>query len=157
MSRRKGRILAFQALYSYDVGKVPLEELLKFEWDAVTSQAETESQDDVSLAEQALASEPSDSEAYMFARLIISGTVNHLEEIDTLIKSHLSESWDFDRVNRVTLAILRISVFALLYQKDLPVGVTIDEAVSLARDFGEDKSYKFVNAVLDTISKEINS
>ncbi len=135
MSRRKGRILAFQALYSYDVGGEKLDELLTLNW-----------ADDKSGV---------DSETSDFARIIIAGTVNHLEEIDSLIKQHLSANWDFSRVNRVSVAILRISVFALLYQKDTAPTIIIDEAIGLSKDFGEDDSFKFINAVLDNIRKEL--
>ncbi len=154
MSRRKGRILAFQALYSYDVGQMPLEELLKFEWEQDFSISVTEDKDLVKeVSDEAI--EKSDNETYDFARIIISGTVAHLEEIDNLIKEHLSEKWEFERVNKVSLAIIRMSVFALLYQKELPVSVTIDEAVAISKNYGEDASYKFVNGVLDKISRQL--
>ena len=79
---------------------------------------------------------------------------NH-EKIDELIKSHLS-GWDFNRVNRVSLAILRMSVYSLLFQKDVPATIVIDEAIDIAKDYGQDDSFKFINAVLDNIRKEIS-
>ncbi|MBQ2313395.1 MAG: transcription antitermination factor NusB [Treponema sp.] len=135
MSRRKARILAFQALYSYDVGGESLDELLALKW--------TE--------------EKNDQEEVDFARLVISGTINHLAEIDSLIKGHLTGKWEFDRVNKVSIAILRISVFALLYQKDTSASIIIDEAIGLSKEFGTDDSFKFINAVLDHIRREIES
>ena len=99
-------------------------------------------------------SEGSKSEEADFARLLISGTINHIDEIDVKIKSHLSAGWDFDRLNKVTLAVLRISVFAILYQKDLNPTIVIDEAIGISKDFGTDDSFKFINAILDTIRKE---
>lgn len=135
MSRRKARILAFQALYSYDVGGEGLDELLALKW--------TE--------------EKNDQEEVDFARLVISGTINHLAEIDSLIKGHLTGKWEFDRVNKVSIAILRISVFALLYQKDTSASIIIDEAIGLSKEFGTDDSFKFINAVLDHIRREIES
>lgn len=138
MSRRKGRILAFQALYSHDVGEVPLDELLRFEWDKKEG-SETE------------------PDSYDFARILVSGTINYQEEIDALIKKHLSDNWDFERVNKVSLAILRISIFTLLFQKDVHPSIVIDEAIAIAKDYGETDSFRFINAVLDNIRKETAS
>lgn len=131
MSRRKGRVLAFQGLYSWDVGKNPLEEILSFTW-----------------------SEAKDEEAEAFAGLVISGTVEHIEEIDAKIESHLSASWTMERVNKVTLAIMRMSVYELMYQPACDKKIVIDEAVEIAKKYGEDGSFKFINAVLDNVSKE---
>lgn len=88
---------------------------------------------------------------------MISGTISHIEEIDNQIKAHLSSKWTIDRLNKVTLAILRMSIFSLLYQKDLPATIVIDEAIDIAKDYGEDDSFKFINAILDKINKETNS
>lgn len=134
MSRRKGRILAFQALYSWDVGGESLDDLLKFSW---------ASKDDADTS----------GEEYTFARLLVSGTVEHCGEIDKLIKEHLAANWDFDRLNKVSLAILRMSVYSLLYQKETHATIVIDEAIDIAKEFGADDSFRFINAVLDKISK----
>ena len=153
MSRRNARILAVQALYSYDVGKMPLEELLKLEW------IQNGSGNDIvpeELKEEFDEANETDSktEEYDFARLLIAGTINHIDEIDEKIKAHLSGKWDFSRLNKVTLAVLRISIFAILYQKDLNPTIVIDEAIGISKDFGTDDSFKFINAILDTIRKE---
>lgn len=148
MSRRKSRILALQALYSYDVGGVPVDELLKFEWDSFET-LPSESEGSASQSVQ-----DADSDTYDFARILVSGTVNHLEEVDSIIENHLSSGWTMERMNRVSLAILRLSVYSLLYFEDMPATIVIDEAIDLAKDFGIDDSFKFINAVLDTIRKE---
>ncbi len=162
MSRRKARVLAFQALYSYDVGQVPLDELLKFEWESdfendaksktLISNSNSQSSENESNENKDLDSE---QETYDFARILISGTINHLEQVDFYIKSHLSKKWTMERINRVSLAVMRISVFALLYQKDISPSIIIDEAISIVKEYGEEDSYKFVNAILDNINKEI--
>ncbi len=131
MSRRKGRILAFQGLYSWDVGKSSKEDVLKLDW----------------AKEKAL-----DEEGAAFARLLISGTIDNSGVVDELITKNLS-GWEFNRINKVTIAILRMSVYSLLFQKDIPAKIVIDEAVDIAKEFGPDDSYKFVNAVLDKINK----
>ena len=137
MSRRKGRILAFQALYSYDVGGESLEQLLKLEW-AELKESEK------------------DADTVDFARILISGTINHIEEVDKVIKAHLTQNWEFSRVNKVSLAILRISSYSLLFQPEIHPTIVIDEAIDIAREYGSDDSYKFINAVLDHIRKEKN-
>lgn len=93
-------------------------------------------------------------EAFDFSRLLTAGTMEHLEEVDQIIRAHLM-NWDFERVGKVDLSILRMSVYALLYMKDIPASVTIDEAVDIAKEFGGDDSYRFVNGVLDGIRKKI--
>ncbi|MGN0729854.1 transcription antitermination factor NusB [Treponema sp.] len=158
MSRRNGRIFAVQALYSYDVGKASLEDLLKLEW--LNEDSENKADGKFVLPEPAV-TEPapadfshSRAESYDFARLLISGTIEHIDEIDGKIKAHLTANWNFNRLNRVTLSILRISVFALLYQRDLKPTIIIDEAIAISKEFGTDDSFRFINAILDTISKE---
>ncbi len=155
MIRRKGRILAFQALYSYDVGGVPLDELLKLEWQENEVEKDNNSEENASRDGASL--ETNSNEAEDFARLLISGTINHIDEIDDIIKKHLTGKWEFGRINKVSLAILRMSVFSLLYQKDLAPPIVIDEAISISKKYGTDDAFKFINAILDTISKEMQS
>lgn len=133
MSRHKARVIAFQALFSYDMGGESLDELLTLNWVENVEGLDTETSD--------------------FARILIAGTVNHLGEIDECIKKHLTPKWQFERLNRVTVAILRISIFSLLYQEDMPVNVVIDQAIKISKEYGEDDAFKFINAMLDTISK----
>lgn len=138
MTRRKGRILAFQGVYSWDVGHIPVDEVLTLSW--------------ANNGEGASVSEENGA----FARVLIAGTIEHHEEIDALIKTHLT-SWDFERVNKVSIAILRISVYSFLYQKDVLPSIIIDEAIHLAKDFGPEDSFRFINAILDNIKKTLSS
>lgn len=147
MSRRKGRIIAFQALYSWDVTKSSLDDILTFTWlqkDQVQTGEEVPEED---ISENA-------KEERLFASLIISGTIEHIAEIDKLIESHLSSNWTMDRINKVTLAILRTSVYEIKYQSGAEPKIVIDEAVNIAKDYGTDDSFKFINAVLDKIGKD---
>lgn len=149
MSRRKGRILAFQGLYSWDVGGIALEDVLSLSW------ADKEIPGEVTKdGDESVVVEPVDEESASFARFLIAGTVEHIQEVDKLISDHLSAQWTFDRVNKVSLAILRMSVYALEYQKDIPASIVIDEAIDIAKEYGQDDSFKFINAVLDTIRKQ---
>jgi N utilization substance protein B len=134
-ARRKGRIIAFQSLYRYDLSGASLEELLDFSW------LDGERPDRV-LPETAL-----------FARLLIQGSLENLAEIDDVIRAQL-ENWDFSRLNRVDLALLRMSVYCLLHQPEIPASVTIDEAVDISKTYGTPDSYRFVNGVLDGVRKK---
>ena len=133
-NRHQGRIIAFQTLYRYGVTGEDLARLLDLSW----------------LGVEKL--EKLTPEVRAFAQLIVSGTIENLTEIDAEISNSL-EHWDISRVARVDLANLRISVFGLLYMADIPASVTIDEAIEIARDFGTDDSYRFINGVLDGINK----
>ncbi len=133
--RRKGRIIAFQTLYRYDLTKAPLEELLDFSW----------------IDPQKVKSNK--EEIFTFARLIIQGTIENIEKIDSVIQNQL-EHWDIARLSKVDLAIIRISTYALLFEKDIPPSVTIDEAIDIAKEFGSEDSYRFINGVLDGIRKK---
>lgn len=136
MSRRKSRIVAFQGIYSWDVGGMEQKDVLELSW------VKKESEDTESL----------DEESGAFARMLIAGTIENCAEVDEKIKAHL-KNWSFDRVNKVTLAILRMSVYSLMYTKDVDSSIVIDEAVDIAKNYGPDDSYKFVNAILDNIRK----
>ncbi len=135
-SRHNGRILAFQTVFSIEFNSSDQDDLLALEW----------------LDEQHL--EKFDEATLDFARLLIKGTVEKLDEIDSAIRENLAH-WNFDRISKVELAILRISVYSLLYQKSIPASVTINEAVDIAKEFGSDQSYKFINGVLDGVRKNI--
>jgi N utilization substance protein B len=131
-ARRKGRIVAFQALYAWDVGKNSPDELLEFDW-----------------VSQELPSEVAD-----FARLLLTGTLESVEQVDATIRDQL-EHWDFSRLAKVDLAVLRMSVYSLLYRREIPAKVTIDEAIDIAKEFGSSDSYRFVNGMLDGIRKRL--
>jgi N utilization substance protein B len=132
--RRKGRVIAFQTIFSWDANSVLLSELLKFQW-------LDESENDKS------------QEVLDFARLLAAGTIENIDLVDKTIKDNLV-NWKFNRLSRVDLAILRISVYSLLFREEIPQKVTIDEAVDIAKTYGIDESYKFVNGVLDSIRKK---
>jgi N utilization substance protein B len=87
----------------------------------------------------------------LFASLLVSGTINNITEIDKLITEHLTDNWSFDRINKVALAILRVSIYELKFQPDSVAKIVIDEAVNIAKQFGADDSYKFINAILDKL------
>jgi N utilization substance protein B len=129
-TRRHARIAAFQAIYAWEETRTDAADLASLGW---------------------LDKQPEEDE-HVFASLLIAGTLENMEEIDNKIRTNLRK-WSFDRLARVDLAILRTSTYSLLYQKDIPSSVTIDEAVEIAKQFGTPESYRFVNGVLDGILK----
>ena len=135
-SRRKGRILAFQALYSWEAAPAPLEELLSFAWLEAEKQA--------ALDERTAA----------FARLLIQGTIENIGAVDDVIRSHL-KNWTFSRVNRVDLALLRMSVYTFMFQKEVDPVIVIDEAIGISREYGTDDSFRFINGMLDSIRRTL--
>ncbi|MDR2479415.1 MAG: transcription antitermination factor NusB [Treponema sp.] len=135
-SRRKGRILAFQALYCWESTHIPVSDLITFSW------LESEKQ---AALDEGIAG---------FSRLLIAGTVENIKAIDSMIKKHL-QHWDFSRLNRVDLAILRISVYALMFQSGIAPSIVIDEAIGISKEFGTGESFRFVNGVLDSIRRTL--
>jgi len=135
-SRRKARIYAFQALYFWEANRVPVEELISFGW----------------LEDDKL--KKIDESLLAFSRALTAGAIENIEEIDSLIQKHL-DNWDITRLNRVDLAILRMSVYTLLFQDDIAASIVIDEAIGICKEFGTDDSYKFINGVLDSVKKTL--
>lgn len=135
IGRRRGRILAFQALYAWDIGSLPPNNLLQFQWI-----------DDIEGREY-------DDDDFLFSRLLFLGTVEHIEEIDAVITKNL-QNWNFNRLMPVDRAVLRLGTYSLLFQRDTDARIVIDQAVTIARNYGTDDSFKFVNGVLDSIKRE---
>jgi N utilization substance protein B len=135
MSRWKGRVLALEALYAWEAAGTPVEELLAFPW------ADSKKLENM-------------GDELAFPRLLTAGTIENIAVIDKKIRSSI-QNWAFSRLKRVDLAILRLSVYSLMFQQDIPHSVTIEEAVKLCLDYGGEDSFRFVNGVLDSVSKSI--
>jgi N utilization substance protein B len=95
-----------------------------------------------------------DVEVTNYSLDLVKGIKENQVQIDELITNSL-QNWTFDRIPRVDRNILRIAVYELLYQKDVPTNVVISEAVSLAESLSTAESSAFVNGTLGTISKKI--
>jgi len=89
-----------------------------------------------------------------YSDILIKGIKENQLQIDSLISDSLT-NWTIDRIPRVDKNILRVAVYELLFQKDVPVNVVISEAVKLAEDLSTDDSASFVNGTLANISKKI--
>lgn len=130
-SRREARILAVQALYSWDVTGVLSEELLQFRW----RKDEWSDQD------------------LLFPALLVHGTIEQIGGVDEAIRRHLT-GWSFERLQLVDRAILRVATYELLFQKEVPASVAINEAVEIAKEYSSDEAFRFVNGVLDGVWRE---
>lgn len=129
MTRHKSRELAFILLFEY-----------------AFAQGETIA-DIVSRAAEAR-----EVEADAFAMSLAEGACAHLGDIDALIDTHALR-WSKNRISRVALSIMRIAVYEMLYEEDIPVSVAINEAVELAKRYGGDDDPAFINGVLGGIAR----
>jgi|GEM_PF-6270145 len=88
----------------------------------------------------------------LFALSIIKGVSEQKEKLDSIVRE-FSDNWQFDRISMVDLNILRLSIFELLNIEGIPASVTIDEAIELAKVYGSDGSYRFINGILNSLRK----
>ncbi len=93
-----------------------------------------------------------DESVKAYTRLLVKGTIEELDVIDTTITSLLI-NWDIKRVSIIDLSILRLSIYSLLYQKDIPQKVVIHEAILLCQELSSSKAYSFINGILDAYVK----
>lgn len=104
------------------------------------------------VLEKSGVSEPLDAEDGAFAEALANGVEAHVAELDGLIAEHAID-WTIDRIARVDLSILRIALYEMLYRDDVPAGAAINEAVELAKRFGGEKSYAFINGILGVVAR----
>ena len=135
-NRHKGRERAFQILYG---------------WGFVRDRKE----DYIQRTFQNFHSEQFEDnpEASEFAWNLLTGVQKELSTLDRAVASH-SKNWRLDRIARVEIAILRLALYEMLFLEDVPVNVAINEAIELSKKFGDRKSNKFVNGILDAIGKK---
>ncbi len=128
--RTIARECALQMLYQWDLTKTPPEELLEPFW---------QGRDEV-------------AEIRTFATQLLEQTIQHAETIDGLLIKY-TEHWELSRMAVVDRNILRLGTCELLFLEDVPAKVSINEAVELAKRFGDVDSSKFINGILDKIHK----
>ncbi len=134
MSRKKARDNAFKCIYELEFdNEKNIEKLLEFCY------LENENQ--------------SDEKKYIDE--VVSGVNKNIEKIDSIILSKL-KNWSMDRIAKIDLAILRLAIYEIMYMDDIPVKVTANEAVELAKLYGNNDSKSFVNGVIAKVieSKE---
>ncbi|WP_299088486.1 transcription antitermination factor NusB [uncultured Microbacterium sp.] len=98
------------------------------------------------------ASEPAREASWLYAREIVDGVLDNHDDIDEQIITH-ARDWKIDRMPAVDRAILRIAVWELLHNDEVPAAVAIDEAVELAKEFSTDDSGSFIHGVLARITR----
>lgn len=136
-TRREGRELALQALYSSDVEPLNGEIALKLIVESFGAGAEPT----VGVTNKALS----------FALDLLNGVCANRAEIDKLIEEK-SKNWSISRMARVDLNVLRLAAYELIYCPEIPKNVTINEAIEVAKKYGADESSSFVNGILDEIA-----
>ena len=127
-NRHRARILAFQALYSWE-----LNSLTTFA-DIISIESDRELDKDIEI----------------FGNQIFNGVINSINDIDNLITAHLKH-WDIERLEKVDLSILRLGVYSLLNFKNTSKIITINEAINLSKEYGSTESFRFINGMLDSI------
>jgi N utilization substance protein B len=134
MSRRLARELALKILYAYESGRTEFPAILN----------------------EFLNKKKYDPSVKIFTTNLTTHTIKNISKIDEYIKNAV-ENWEFDRISVIDRLILRMGVCEFLFFDDIPIEVSITEAIELAKKLGTDESNKFVNGVLDAIAKRINS
>ena len=91
---------------------------------------------------------------YAFGEELIDGVIKNQEPIDAQIRV-LAQNWDFERVAKIDLAILRIAMFEMLHRKDIPPVVSINEAIDISKQFSNADSKRFINGILDRLKDQL--
>ena len=91
---------------------------------------------------------------YAFAEELIHGAIEHVAELDGHIKA-LAHNWEFERVAKIDLAILRLAMFEMLHRKDIPPVVSINEAIDLSKQYSSADAKRFINGILDRMKDKL--
>lgn len=81
---------------------------------------------------------------------LVSGVQAHEQELDALISKHL-RNWSIQRLAKTDLLILRIAVYELVYQPDIPANIVMNEAIEITKEYSDEESRKFVNGILSSV------
>ena len=87
---------------------------------------------------------------------VVSGVANRTEDLNAEIQKY-SIGWDISRISRLTRAIMQLAIFEILYVEDVPTGVAVSEAVRLAKKYDGDDTGSFVNGILGSFARSLNS
>lgn len=135
MSRTEIREMAFKLLYSMEI----------------QHEDNLEEQIDLYIANN----EIEDENTIEYIKDIVLGINENYEDIVSMIKSSLDAKWSIERISKVNLSILKLAIYEIKY-KNIPFKAEINEAVELAKKYGEDTSKTFINGVLAKIVKDLN-
>ncbi len=166
MARKQARVAAMQLIYEQmeggDGGEETLRGLIGFEPAGFGfSGGEDPAEDTLPAPDgpaenvepgEGAAPDPAYEEDVAFIRELVQGVCGHGAELDEKISAYLRD-WSLSRVAKVDVAILRLAIYELLWLRDVPESVVINEAVEMAKRFSTDKSGAFVNGVLGALSR----
>jgi transcription antitermination protein NusB len=93
-------------------------------------------------------------EHYAFGEELIQGVITNIADIDARIKG-LAHNWEFERIAKIDLAILRLAMFEMIYRKDIPPVVSINEAIDLSKQFSNADAKRFINGILDRLKDQL--
>ena len=91
-----------------------------------------------------------------YVKSVFFGSGENAEVIEAAVEPHLT-GWKKERWSPVATALIRLGAYEIIFMEDIPVKVSINEAVELAKKYGDDKSYAFVNGVLNALAKEYSA
>lgn len=129
MSRQQARETAFKMIFQMDVGKNPLE---------VAELTMNEAMEEKAVSEK--------ERSYIMG--LVAGVADKKEELDAFIIEH-AKGWTIDRINVIEKNLIRLALYEIRYLSDIPYEVSVNEAIELAKRYGEDDAYSFVNGILD--------
>ncbi|MCB1223555.1 MAG: transcription antitermination factor NusB, partial [Mesotoga sp.] len=127
-SRRKMREIVFSAIYQFD-----------FNEDMETSSE---------YLERELSFFSMETEMKLRTRKYFDSILRYRDEIDSVIRKHLT-NWTFERLASTDKNVLRLGAYEIIYEPDIPIEVTLNEAIDIAKKYGSEQGGKFVNGVLD--------
>lgn len=156
--RRISREMAVQMLYQSDLGGSPVPQIFKsFDLAEYLTREELGGEKKDLNREEERADyqrrRRHAEEAFEFAQGLVKGTLEHREQVDSLIREQ-ADNWRLERMPAVDRNVLRLAVFEMLYETDTPKLVIVDEAIELAKKFGSEQSGRFVNGLLDGLLKQ---
>lgn len=154
--RRQGRVLALQILYEVDLTDHALAETLERTLKDEEELSRLSAEDDETPGESPVAQAASAQHRALREHVerLVNGSVAARPELDRLIEAAAPE-FPVDRVPAIDRNVLRLAVYELLHEADVPPKVAINEAVELAKRYGGDSSGRFVNGVLGTIVEQL--
>ncbi len=91
---------------------------------------------------------------YAFGEELIHGVIEHVADIDARIRT-LAQNWEFERIAKIDLTILRLAMFEMIYRKDIPPVVSINEAIDLSKQFSNADAKRFINGILDRLKDQV--
>ena len=145
MTRNTAREIAVHLAYEWSFSDLPVEEFLD-------QQLSAETFSDLA-PEYELYNEMPNEKQLLYIRRLVSGVSEHAAELDSYIEKY-AQGWRFERISLVASAIMRVAMFEMLYMPDIPHGVAINEAVELAKSFGENESSSFINGILGKLARQ---